>query len=251
MAEQLSPLASVFTELFGKDPQGVLGSLTKPLDIENLAPAAQQANKAVPRAAQPAPQSLPPNPVLQGIQKQVQANDATPRQGGVDVGQARQQFVSQKGAEGTEAADKKSAGIRNLLVNLGIPLATAGIGAAFPGARAGAAGFQQGFATEQARKRDVASESNLRNLFTIDEKGNVQLSRQIGKNDLVKSIPKEGLSADSLKAIFNDIPESKTTSEVAKGVSSEGEGDRQAAIKHLEDNGQPITEENIKFLLKQ
>lgn len=50
--------------------------------------------------------------------------------------------------------EESEGSLRDLLVQLGIPLATAGIGVGFPDALAGAAGFQTGFVGEQQRQEE-------------------------------------------------------------------------------------------------
>lgn len=114
-------------------------------------------------------QGLPADIPIGGIQAILGGGQpsGTERPTSMDVGQKRADFTQnqsdvQKTEMEGEAKDKRSKRnklLGEMLIKLGIPLATAGVGAAIPGALPGAAGFQsgygQGLAGEQQRRIDA------------------------------------------------------------------------------------------------
>ena len=85
-----------------------------------------------------------------------------------DMGLAPQAPVDTSGTT-PPATPAKKGGFNPELLKLLIPALTAGVGTAFPGALAGAAGFQTGFAAETTRQRELQGEKELKELSEMAE----------------------------------------------------------------------------------
>ena len=87
-----------------------------------------------------------------------------------DMGLAPQAPVDTSGTTpGTPGASAKKGFFNPEMLKLLIPALTAGVGTAFPGALAGAAGFQTGFAAESTRQRELQGEKELKELSEMAE----------------------------------------------------------------------------------
>lgn len=112
-----------------------------PVDVQNY-----QASMAKMALPPPPIQQTPPIPIQQ-----------TPQVGSpASTGQSAQ-FAQQMGEKQSRQA-ARNRGIGDFLKHMGIPLATAGIGMAVPGALPGAAGFQAGYTGEMSRQQQQKEE---------------------------------------------------------------------------------------------